>query len=81
MNKIFLSLILIAASPLAFAQATVRWDGGGDGTNWNDAANWDTDSVPAAGDFVEFASNVTVMSWSAPGPTRDTTCCRSPSRC
>lgn len=26
--------------------STVLWDGGGDGTNWTDPLNWDTDAVP-----------------------------------
>lgn len=36
------------------------WDGGGDGTNWNDPLNWDTNTVPGAGDFVEIGTTVTL---------------------
>ena len=32
--------------------AIVNWDGGGDGTNWADPLNWDTDSVPTLADDV-----------------------------
>jgi len=35
--------------------AIVNWigaDGGGDGTNWSDGRNWDSGTVPAAGDDV-----------------------------
>ncbi len=42
--------------------ATVLWDGGGNGTSWTDAANWDGDKLPAASDEVQLASgsNVTL---------------------
>lgn len=36
----------------AFAQRT--WDGGGTDNNWNTAANWSPDGVPAAGEAVTF---------------------------
>jgi hypothetical protein len=26
--------------------ATIHWDGGGDGTTWHDAANWENDTLP-----------------------------------
>src|SRR3954469_1353772 len=35
--------------------AAVSWDGGGDGTNWNNALNWATDQVPTAADDVTIA--------------------------
>lgn len=28
------------------------WDGGGDGTSFNDAANWETDTLPVSGDAI-----------------------------
>src|SRR5262245_23335675 len=31
---------------------TVTWDGGAGTFNWNDAGNWDTDSLPGAADAV-----------------------------
>jgi|GEM_PF-2766226 len=31
---------------------SIRWDGGGDGTSWADAQNWDTDKTPVAADRV-----------------------------
>ncbi len=35
------------------AQAAVRtWDGGGDGSNWTDAANWNPDGTPDASDHL-----------------------------
>ncbi len=34
--------------------ATITWDGGGDGTTWTDAANWDTDTVPTLADEAVF---------------------------
>src|SRR5262245_52122159 len=46
------SLLLAGAAvwlvALTGAAAAVVWDGGGDGTNWNQALNWSGDIVPAA---------------------------------
>ncbi|MGE3316321.1 MAG: beta strand repeat-containing protein, partial [Planctomycetaceae bacterium] len=43
---------------------TITWDGGGTTTNWSDAANWSTNTVPTATDDVVFdgtsLKNVTV---------------------
>jgi len=36
----------------SFAVPTVVWDGGGADSNWETAANWDTDVVPGAEDHV-----------------------------
>jgi len=44
------SLFLINSSLLH--ADTVNWDGGGDGTSWTDADNWDGNVLPAAGDDV-----------------------------
>ncbi len=33
--------------------ALVTWDGGGDGTSWEDPANWSGDALPTAADDVE----------------------------
>src|SRR5262249_5917804 len=44
--------------------ATITWDGGGDGFNWNNAANWSDDVLPGASDDVEIdygANNFTVV--------------------
>lgn len=48
--KCLWTLSLIAAARLS--AATITWDGGGDGTSWNDPANWAGDVLPAAGDDV-----------------------------
>ena len=39
--------------------ATILWDGGGNGTAWSDAANWDTNSLPTSADdvIINVASN------------------------
>jgi hypothetical protein len=47
---LFLGLLIIAAPGAVHAQ--VSWTGGGDGTSWNDAANWSPQTVPGAGDDV-----------------------------
>jgi len=58
---LFLSLFLFAPFFVANAQAaTVTWDGGGDGSTWSDAANWDTNSVPGADDDVVISTATTV---------------------
>lgn len=36
------------------------WDAGGDGTSWDDPLNWDTDMVPALGDFVDIPTSATL---------------------
>src|SRR5439155_15740448 len=43
--------------------AAVAWDGGGDGTNWNDPINWSNNAVPGSADDVtiDVAGSVTVL--------------------
>lgn len=43
-------LALLGAMPTL--AGTVEWDGGGDGSSWNDAANWSGDEVPGSFDDV-----------------------------
>ncbi len=50
------SLSLLAGT--SYAQKT--WDGGGDGTSWNDAANWNPNGVPTASDDVVLNTNVSI---------------------
>lgn len=38
--------VTVLAAPLAAAQTTATWTGGGDGTNYSDADNWDILQVP-----------------------------------
>ncbi len=38
--------------------AAVNWDGGGDGSSWEDALNWSTDTVPTIRDDVTILANV-----------------------
>lgn len=40
--------------------AQYTWDGGGDGTSWNDAMNWARDEVPATDSMVVFSIDATV---------------------
>ena len=62
MNHI-LKLIALTLSLLtlttASRAATVCWDGGGDGVNWNDPANWCGDLVPGPNDDVELNNGTT----------------------
>ncbi|MFC1775926.1 hypothetical protein ACFL3I_01130, partial [Pseudomonadota bacterium] len=46
----------------------LQWDGGGDGTSWNDPQNWKGDVLPAKGDDVWIADSgdITIVYNSAP---------------
>jgi len=47
------------------------WDGGGDGTSWNDALNWSNDTIPLAGATVTFDINTSaVVTGTAPNAIR-----------
>ncbi len=54
---VFTAAVLVAAQP-ALA-ATLVWDGGAGTANWADANNWSSNTVPVAGDSVQFNSAVT----------------------
>src|SRR5260221_14447772 len=48
---------ILILSPLwvlisAYASAQVKWVGAGDGTSWNDAANWSSNAVPVVADDI-----------------------------
>ena len=45
-STLFTCGVFLLLPAVTFAQAT--FNGGGDGTTWNDAANWDTGMLPAA---------------------------------
>ena len=50
-----------AISPLlhpngAYAATTATWDGGGDGKNWSDPANWSGDTLPNGSEFIVIQS-------------------------
>ena len=63
------TLILVMAlfSISAIQAATLTFTGGGDGTSWEDAANWDLGFVPGFNDraFIDGTSNVTLSSFAA----------------
>ena len=47
------NMLVVVVAGLLFGAAsiyaaTVTWDGGGDGTNWINGVNWDTDTVPVS---------------------------------
>ena len=62
-----ITLCLVTAFSMAFTTltnaATVTFTGGGDGTSWFDAANWDTGAVPTNLDdvIIDGTSQVTIM--------------------
>ena len=41
---------------LSADSAAITWDGGGDGVNWNDAANWSGDALPGPSDGVSITT-------------------------
>ncbi|MDA1049213.1 MAG: S8 family serine peptidase [Planctomycetota bacterium] len=41
-----------ATDTAAFVFTSTFWDGGGDGTSWRDAANWNNDTLPGSGSNV-----------------------------
>ncbi len=49
---ILLALALGRGSAHAQASCTISWDGGGDAASWNDANNWNTNTLPGATDDV-----------------------------
>jgi hypothetical protein len=52
---------LLSCLFLSFSlSAQYVWDGGGDGTSWNDAANWVRDEVPATDSLASFQVDATV---------------------
>ncbi|WP_367388019.1 hypothetical protein [Lewinella sp. LCG006] len=53
-------LFTLTFALINFAQAQISWDGGGDGTSWNDAANWVGDLVPPADSSVVFPLDATI---------------------
>ena len=52
-----LAIVLTAGTSLT---AQITWDGGGDGTSWQDAANWSIDMVPPADSSVEIRINAII---------------------
>lgn len=44
--------LLLLVGTVNFCEGQIRWDGGASTMNWNDAANWFPDQVPAAADDV-----------------------------
>ncbi len=52
LKNLFFTLILIGGS-IQLNATYILWDGGGDGSTWNDPLNWDGDVVPGLGDDVD----------------------------
>lgn len=44
---------------------SLTWDGGGDGSDWSDATNWNPDQVPTSSDSVTIDTAATVVSSAA----------------
>lgn len=68
-SRIF-TLFLCLFSLTLSAQTVVTWTGSGDGTSWNDAANWDTNTVPTVTDLVEIGDDATISGTADIGPAQ-----------
>lgn len=66
--NILLPLLILFCTTTLSAQAL--WKGNGDGTSWNDAANWKDGAVPTAGALVEFADTSTITGIADAIPTQ-----------
>lgn len=54
------TLILVLAFGLNQGSAQISWDGGGDGTSWEDATNWNPDMVPPQDSLIVFDTSATI---------------------
>lgn len=66
---IFTLLLAVAAITPVGAQI-ILWEGAGDGTSWDDGANWSTGSVPTATDTAEIAVDATITGSLTEAPKR-----------
>ena len=65
------NLLLLLTVLICSSLSAQIWDGGGDGTSWDDANNWSTDEIPAQGAAVTFPDSVTAnITGSAPNSLR-----------
>ena len=60
MKRAIILLILTYQYTPIFS-ATFCWNGDGDGINWSDPDNWDTDMVPGSSDEVKIEIDSTVI--------------------
>jgi len=65
------NLLLLLTIFICTSLSAQSWDGGGDGTSWDDAANWSGDAVPAEGATITFPDEVTAsVTGTAPNSIR-----------
>lgn len=62
-----IGILLFCGSSL---NAQVQWEGNGDGTSWDDAANWSSGAVPTAADTAEFLIDATLTGDLSVAPKR-----------
>jgi hypothetical protein len=60
-----LIILLVALPILPASAATKTWDGGGATNNWNVPANWNSDTLPNAGDDLVFPAGIAAITGSA----------------
>ncbi len=61
MKKLFTILMVVLGVGLNAVKAQITWDGGGSTDSWNDADNWDTNTVPTISDDVIISINSTTF--------------------
>ncbi len=59
-NLLFSIFTLLIVTIFTINLTAQKWTGKGDGTSWNDGANWDGNEVPAAGAIVKINKTYTI---------------------
>jgi len=59
--------IILLAISTAFSQ---KWTGNGDGTSWNDPANWEPAGVPGAGALIKIGKDATITGVAPANPAQ-----------
>jgi len=71
-RKLLLFVFAIAAQFMLFNTVlnAQKWTGKGDGTSWNDPANWDSNEVPAAGALLKIAKDAVITGTAPNNPAQ-----------
>jgi len=65
------NLLLLLTIFTCTSLSAQTWDGGGDGTSWNDSLNWSNDTIPLPGATVFFIDNTSaIVTGTAPNAIR-----------
>jgi hypothetical protein len=61
MKRLLINLLILGVAINSYGQ--IRWDGGGDGTSWNDPANWLGNIVPISTDNVLIDNSIVTSNY------------------